>query len=303
MKGLHILDFLKSPFRQQFLFVCLLLLPALLLCPLFVSFFGLLHTHMDFIQSADEKALIELVKNWMLSQSASTYILANIGFFGASLLLYGYLIIFANASLSQKVDLYTFKPVSLSVKQFFKGLTKAISFSFWSFSYIVLVLVLTVLLISLTVFLSELLPTFLSVILWIVCVVGCLAVFLWFILNYCVANLRFYMTLKTRSVFEWFENYRFVKQYKSRFFIALLLCFVFSQAVSVVMQILFSWIFDLTLFIEGFSSGLGIGQTFVPSLLMILCGMVIFSYLSLLQISFNCKTLVWLKQKPKTKKK
>lgn len=303
MKGSHILDFFKSPFRQQFLFVCLLLLPALLLCPLFVSFFGLLHTHIDFIQSADEKAVIELVKNWIISQSATTYILAIIGFFLALFLLQGYLLIFANTSLSQKVGLYTFKPVSLSVKQVFKGLIKTISFSFWIFSCFVLSSSLIVLFVALTGVLSELLPTFLSVILWIICVVGCLVVFLWFILNYFVANLRFYMTLKTRSIFEWRENYLFVKKYKSRFFIVLLLCSVFGQAVSVVMQTLFSWIYNVVLFIEGFCAGLKIDQTFVPSFLLILCGIAIFTYLSLLQMSFICKTLVWLKQKPKTKKK
>lgn len=303
MKGSHVLDFLKAPFNQQFVFVCLLLLPVLLLAPLFTSFFNFLYQNLDFVQSADDEMVGRLFIQWFITQKAQLYIFAFLGLFMSGFLIQSYSLILIHGIQSQKVKLYDFKMLPIANSQIFKGILKLISYTFWLACYFVICSIAAILFIGLIKFLAEILPTFFSVLLWIACVLVCIAFILWIILNSTVASYRFYMNLKTRTIFEWFENYRFIKKYKSRFFIVFGICFLFAQVISVISQTVYTWILQFFSLIEGLIISFGASQPIMPSILMILLGIIFFAYLTLLHSIFIGKALFWLKQKPKTKKK
>ena len=152
MKGSHVLDFLKAPFNQQFMFVCLLLLPVLLLAPLFTSFFNFLYQNLDFVQSADNEMVGRLFIQWFITQKAQLYIFAFLGLFMSGFLIQSYSLMLIHGIQSQKVKLYDFKMLPIANSQIFKGILKLISYTFWFACYFVICSIVAILFIYLKLF-------------------------------------------------------------------------------------------------------------------------------------------------------
>lgn len=301
MNNFQIGFFLKAPFRQQFMFVCLLFLPILLVCPLLSNIMGIFYTHGDFIQSADEAAIEKLVLQRLLSLDPQIYIALIVGIVFTFLFSGGYFCMLMHKMVKQKSKLFEFKAVVLTNQDVFKGILKIISFCFWGLCYFILYLSAICLFIYLAYICGRFLPTFLSVLLWIVFGLVCLGLTLWAILNSFVSQVLFCESLKTRAIFQWRENYLFVKKYKSRVFISFGLCFIFLQIVSVIGETLSNWLLTGLVFTAVCMALLGVGQMAVPCFFAIVLLIFALVYMELLFAIFKAKTFVWIKQKPKKK--
>lgn len=297
MNRSEVVDFFKAPFKERFVLACVLGLPILLATPIIFSFFKFIYEHVDTIQSLTDTETGKLLYSWLVSQDIFAFGTAFFGMLFAVTLTSGFVYMVGHNIVEQRGEVFKFNPVFLSGSQIATGVLKVISYTLWGFAFGILCGVIMLFFPLLMLLIGDYIPTLFSVLLWIIIVLFELSFILWMILNTWIASLRFLINLKTRVLFQFRENYHYLKQYKGRLLIAGALYFVCGMIVQILMRTFYSWIIGASAFFQGLLLGFNVSQPSVVIILGLLVAIVVTMYLSLLQMTFTAKSIVWLEQK------
>lgn len=289
--------FLKAPFKERFLLACALGLPLLLAAPFIFSFFQFIFGHVDTFLTTSDAEIENLLYNWFITQNTILTISAVSGSFLAFVLVTGFSYVLGHTIVTQRAKTFDFRPVSITGMQVVIGILKTISYFFWGGAYFILVVLAMSALPVLMLSVGHYMPFFIALPLWIVAIGVGIAILIWTVLNTWVSNFRFISTFKTRVFFQLRANYLYLKQYKGRFFVAWALCFVCGMIVQILLRTSYSWIISAGSFLQGLLLGLKVPQPNVVVVLGLLATIAVTVYLTMLQMTFVAKSIVWTEQK------
>ncbi len=297
MNRSEVVDFLKAPFKERFVLACVLGLPVLLATPLIFSFFKFIFEHVETIQSLTDTETGKLLYGWFVSQDIFTFGTAFFGTLFSVILTSGFVYMLGHSIVEQRGEVFKFNPVFLTGSQIATGILKVISYTLWGFIFGFLCGAIMLFFPLLMLLFGDYIPSLFSVLLWIIIVLFEIAFVLWMILNIWIGGIRFLINLKTRVLFQFRENYHYLKRYKGRLVIAGLLCFVCGMIIQILMRTFYSWIVSASAFLQGLLLGLNVSRPSVVIILGLLVAVMVTMYLSLLQMTFTAKSIVWLEQK------
>lgn len=298
MKYTEILNFLKAPFKEKFSLAFALGLPLLLVTPLIFSFFRFIYLQSNNFQIITSNTDLEnLLYNWFINQNSILSLSAILGFFLAITLASGFIYVVGNTIVNQHKNIFEFAPINITGKQLILGVLKTISFIFWSIIYSILAIIAIAFFPFLLVKIGSYLPSLFSILLWIIVIITDIILLLWIIINFSVSKFRFIENFKTRVFFQFRENYIYLKQYKKRFFLAWLFCLIFTVIIQTLLRFFYSVIAKTGIIIQMELLNLNVSKPNVIIILGLLLIIGISVYLSLLQMTFFAKCIIWIKQK------